>query len=150
MRTRVTKKRMGLAIALLFVAVVLFGIALATWSASPGPSCVRPGLSNTEIRECVAQRANAAEPDLATLTLLFMPGALLAASVAMGVRSLRRVMTIPEAAEELGFSPAEVRRLIDQGFLKIYDREQGAIYLDPEDVRRFSSRRPTQDQPAHA
>ena len=149
MRTLVDKKRMGLALAFLAVAVVLFGVAVAIWSADPAPSCLRPGLSNTQIRDCVAQRARETEPDARTLAMLLMGGAFLTASVVSGFRSLRRVMTIPAAAEELGLSPADVRQLIDRGFLEVYDHDQRGIYLDPEDVRRFGSQQPPQDQLAH-
>ena len=150
MRTRVNKKPMGLAIGFLVGATAFFAIAWTTWAPSPGPRCAGPDLSNTEIRECVAQRARDTEPAAATLALLLVGGASMTASLVIGVRSVRRVMTIAEAAEQLGIPPGEVRHLVDQGFLKIHDREAGAIYLNPEEVRRLSSHRPTQDQPAHA
>jgi hypothetical protein len=150
MRTRVNKKPMGLAIGFFAAAVVSFGIASTNSATSPGPRCVRPDLSNTEIHECVAERARDTEPNGAMLALLLVGGASFTASLVTGIRSLRRVMTIAEAAEGLGIPPGEVRQLIDQGFLEIYDRKEGAIYLNPEDVRRLSSNRKTQDRPAHA
>lgn len=150
MRTRVNKKRMGLAIGLLAASAMWFGIAWTTWSASPGPRCARHNLSNTEIRDCVSGQASDTEPNATTFVLLLAGGTCLAASLVTGIRSLRRAMTLAEAADELGIPPGEVRRLVDQGSLGIHDREQGAIYLNPEEVRRLNSQRPNQDQPAHA
>lgn len=141
---------MALAVGLLAASATWFGVAWTTWSASPGLRCVRPDLSNTQIRQCVSEQASDTEPNATTFVLLLAGGTCLATSLVTGIRSLRRAMTIAEAAGELGIPPGEVRRLVDQGSLGIHDREQGAIYLNPEDVRRLSSHRRTQDQPSHA
>lgn len=147
---RVDKKRMAQAAILLSIATVSFGIAWATWSASPGVRCVGPDISDTAIRECVAEQARETEPNAPTLAALVIGTAALGASLVTGVRATRRVMTVAGAAQQLGMQPGAVRQLIDNGTLEIYDHEPGAIYLNPEDVHRLAIQASTQDQPARA
>lgn len=150
MRIRVDKKRMAQAAILVSIAAVSFGLVWATWSESPDVRCVGPGISNTAIRECVAERAREIEPNARTLAALVIGTAALGASLVTGVRATRRVITVAGAAQQLGIQPGAVRQLIDNGILEIYDHEPGAIYLNPEDVHRLAIQASTQDQPARA
>lgn len=118
-------------------AVITFGLASATWSATAPESCVAPGRTEPAIHRCVADRANAIQPAPLTLVVLVVGGLALSAAIVVAARGARRVMTIPEAADELGLPPGQVRKLVETGILDVSERDGLSTYLDPEQVRRI-------------
>lgn len=138
MRTLVDKRRSGLALGLVLLAVLCFGIAWVEWSGPPESNCVQPKVSGATIRGCIAQQAHQMEPDGMALVTILAGTALLTGSIFTGARAIRRAITLSEAAQQLGLQPGEVRQLVDDGVLEIYAQEPEAIYLKPDDVNRLS------------
>lgn len=138
MRTRIDGKKLRLASYLLAAAVIAFGLASATWSTTAPESCVAPGRTEPVIHRCVADQANAIQPAPLTLVVLVVGGLALSAAIVVAARAARRLMTIPEAAEELGLAPGQVRKLVEAGILDVSERDAVSTYLDPDQVRRIS------------
>ena len=136
MRTRIEGKKLRLAFFLLVAAVLAFGFSWTTRSAWVTASCFAPDRAESVIRDCVADRADALEPAPSTWVALVVGGLALSGAILAAARGVRRVMTIPEAAEELGITPGEVRSLLDTGVLDVWERDSVSTYLNPEQVRR--------------
>lgn len=138
MRTRIDGKKLRLAGWLTAAAVIPFGLASVTWSATTPESCVAPGRAESVIHQCVAERAAAVQPTPVTLVALVAGGLALSGAIVIAARGTHRVMTIAKAAEELDFAPGQVRKLIEAGILDVSEQDAVSTYLDPEQVRRIS------------
>lgn len=147
----IDSKRLLQAAVLLTVALSAFGLAWMTWSGSE-IDCTRPGISDRAIHECVAREAQATEPTSWALVALVLGSiALTAGFILLGKAiRIRRVITLVDAAQQLGIPLGAVRQLVDEGTLDIYEQGLAATYLYPEQVRRYAVESSTEDQPAPA
>lgn len=138
MRIRFHRTRIRLALSLLALAILCFGVTWATWSPPP-IHCERANVSTIELRECMVKQARMVEPSREALVTLLLGIAALTASGGLAARATRRMLTVAEAVGYLNAKPGDVRKLIDAGTLDVYERDVGTIYLNPEQVHRFAA-----------
>jgi hypothetical protein len=98
--------------------VLLAGSLFLAYDRDQGLECVTPTSTDRAIRECVVEGAKQISFDPVSIVLLVAAFAAMGMGIYRGAKSIRRLLTIEQAARKLGIEIRDARTAIDRGQLE--------------------------------